>query len=184
MNNKLLISIVVAVIMVVGYLYLFGDTNKSQKKPQKTEVELQEEIRQMEVKIDELKTESTDDSIQAQIKALKQEIMQASSGFPSDVGITGLLRELSVIGDNSGLQILLFEPQAPISEGVYEELPIKLKLRGTYKQIAGFLYGISNLNRIISVQDMKITGPVNNSSGLIMTESEILISTYRILGGV
>lgn len=183
MNNKLLISIIVAVIMVVGYLYLFGDSTSS-KVPQKTETELQEEIRQLEVKIDELKIDGTGDSIQAQIKALKQEILQASSGFPSDVGITGLLRELAVIGDSSGLQILLFEPQAPISEGVYEEMPIKLKLRGTYKQVAGFLYGISNLNRIISVQDMKITGPVDNNSGLIMTESEILISTYRILGGV
>ena len=184
MNNKLLISIVVAVIMVIGYLYLFGDASTSNKNPQKTEIELQEEIRQLEVKIDELKIDGTGDSIQAQVKALKQEILQASSGFPSDVGITGLLRELAVIGDSSGLQILLFEPQAPVSEGVYEEMPIKLKLRGTYKQVAGFLYGISNLNRIISVQDMKITGPVDNNSGLIMTESEILISTYRILGGV
>jgi type IV pilus assembly protein PilO len=183
MNNKLLTSIILAVLIVIGYVYLFGDDKSKTKQAQKTEADIQEEIKQIEFKMDELRTQGTEESIDAQIKALKQEIMQASSAFPSDVGIAGLLRELSIIGDSSGLQILLFEPQEPMSEGVYEEIPIKLKLRGTYKQVAGFLYGISNLNRVIRVQDMKITGPINNSSGLVMTESEILITTYRILGG-
>ena len=183
MNNKLLISIILAVVIVIGYVYLFGEDKSKAKQVQKTEADIQEEIRQIELKIDELRTQGTEESIDAQIKALKQEIMQASSAFPSDVGIAGLLRELSIIGDSSGLQILLFEPQDPMSEGVYEEIPIKLKLRGTYKQVAAFLYGISNLNRVIRVQDMRITGPINNSSGLVMTESEILITTYRILGG-
>jgi type IV pilus assembly protein PilO len=167
----------------MGYVYLFGEDKSKIKEAQKTEADMQEEIRQVEFKIDELKAQGTEESIDAQIKTLKQEIMQASSAFPSDVGIAGLLRELSIIGDSSGLQILLFEPQEAMNEGVYEEIPIKLKLRGTYKQVAAFLYGVSNLNRIIRVQDMRITGPVNNNSGLVMTESEILITTYRILGG-
>ena len=179
MNNKLLISILASIVIIVGYLYLFS----KEKVDQRNEAEVQDEIKQIEVKIDELKTSGSEESIDTQIKMLKQELLQSSTLFPKDAGITGLLRELAIIGDNSGLQILLFEPQEPISEGVYEEIPIKLKLRGTYKQIAGFLYGISNLERIIRVQDMKITGPVNNTSGLVMTESEILITTYRILGG-
>ncbi|MEI6080136.1 MAG: type 4a pilus biogenesis protein PilO [bacterium] len=183
MNNKLLISIVVAVVIVMGYVYLFGADMTKSKEPQKTEADIQEEIRQVEFKIDELKTQGSGESIDAQIKTLKQEIMQASTSFPKEIGVSSLLRDLAIIGDSSGLQILLFEPQEPLSEGIYEEMPIKLKLRGTYKQVAGFLYGISNLSRIIRVQDMKIVGPVNNTSGLVMTESEILITTYRILGG-
>ena len=102
--------------------------------------------------------------------------------FPKDIGITGLLKEISIIGESSGLQILLFEPMEAINEGVYEEIPIKLKIRGTYKQVASFFYGISSLERIIKIQDMKITGPINNS-GIIMTESELMITTYKIIGG-
>ncbi|MCX6112658.1 MAG: type 4a pilus biogenesis protein PilO [Proteobacteria bacterium] len=179
MNNKLLISVFFSIIIIVGYLYLF----EKGKGTQKTETEVQEEIKQMESKVEELKSQGSEESIDVQIKTLKQEILQASTLFPKEAGITSLLRELSIIGDSSGLQILLFEPQELINEGIYEEIPIKLKLRGTYKQVASFLYGISNLGRIIRVQDMKITGPVNNTSGLIMTESEILITTYRIPGG-
>ncbi|GAF95373.1 unnamed protein product, partial [marine sediment metagenome] len=105
-----------------------------------------------------------------------------SSSFPRQLGMSSLLRNLSVIGEACGLQILLFEPQDAISEGAYEEIPVKLKLRGSFRQVASFFHGVSNLDRVIRIQNLKITGPVN-SSGVIMTETDILLTAYRILGG-
>ena len=183
MNKKFLISLLVAVGIVGAYIYMFGaNVNSLKKGSPKTEAEVQEEINNVQTKIYDLKSQGSNEELDVEIKKLKQEIMQASSMFPTDIGITGLLKEISIIGESSGLQILLFEPMEPINEGVYEEIPIKLKIRGTYKQVASFFYGISSLERIIKIQDMKITGPINNS-GIIMTESELMITTYRIIGG-
>ena len=182
MNSKFLTSILVSVAIVGGYIYLSSSGSVSKKQGPKTEAEVQEEIKVVQTKIFDLKSQGTNEELDIEIKKLKQEIMQASSMFPKDIGITSLLKEVSIIGESSGLQILLFEPMEPVNEGVYEEIPIKLKIRGTYKQVASFFYGISNLERIIKIQDMKITGPINNS-GIIMTESELMITTYRIIGG-
>jgi len=181
MNKKFLISLLVSVGIIGGYVYMFGAAN-TRKGTQKTEAEIQEEINTIQTKIYDLKAQGSNEELDVEIKKLKQEIMQASSMFPKDIGITSLLKDISVIGESSGLQILLFEPMDAINEGVYEEIPIKLKIRGTYKQVASFFYGISSLERVIKIQDMKITGPINNS-GIIMTESELMITTYRIIGG-
>jgi len=183
MSKKFLISLLVGVCIVGGYVYMFGANSTTAKKTgQKTEAELQEEINTIQTKIYDLKAQGSNDELDVEIKKLKQDIMQASSMFPKDIGITSLLKEVSVIGESSGLQILLFEPMEAVNQGVYEEIPIKLKIRGTYKQVASFFYGISSLERIIKIQDMKITGPINNS-GIVMTESELMITTYRIIGG-
>jgi type IV pilus assembly protein PilO len=181
--KKFLISLLISLVIVIGYIYMFGiNPSEAAKKGQKTETEVLEEINSVQTKIYDLKAQGSNEDLDIEIKKLKQEIMQASSMFPKDIGITGLLKDLSIIGESSGLQILLFEPMEPINEGVYEEIPIKLKIRGTYKQVASFFYGISSLERIIKIQDMKITGPISNS-GIIMTESELMITTYRIIGG-
>jgi len=182
MNKKFLISLLVSVCIVGGYVYMFGSSSNNKNGKQKTEAEIQEEINVMQTKIYDLKAQGSNEELDIEIKKLKQEIMQASSMFPKDIGITSLLKDVSIIGESSGLQILLFEPMDAVNEGVYEEIPIKLKIRGTYKQVASFFYGISSLERVIKIQDMKITGPINNS-GIIMTESELMITTYRIIGG-
>jgi type IV pilus assembly protein PilO len=183
MNKKFLISLLLSVGIVGGYIYMFSDNTANAKKTsQKTEAEIQEEINAIQAKIYDLKAQGSNDELDIEIKKLKQEVMQASSMFPREIGITSLLKDVSIIGESSGLQILLFQPMEAINEGIYEEIPIKLKIRGTYKQVASFFYGISSLERVIKIQDMKITGPINNS-GIIMTESELMITTYRIIGG-
>jgi len=185
MNSKFLISLLVSISIVGGYIYFFGapaNVVGTKKNTPSTEAELQEQINVVQTKIYDLRAQGTNEDLDIEIKKLKQEIMQASSMFPNDIGITGLLKDVSIIGESSGLQILLFQPLDAVNEGVYEEIPIKLRIRGTYKQVASFFYGISSLDRVIKIQDMKIMGPINNS-GLIMTESELTITTYRIIGG-
>lgn len=108
--------------------------------------------------------------------------MEESANFPTEPGVATFLREVAIIGDSSGLQILLFQPLDPVNEGLFEEMPIKIRIRGTYKQLATFFYGIANLNRVVKIDELKITGPINNS-GIIMTESDVLVTTYRMLGG-
>ena len=183
MNKKFLISLLVGFVLVAGYLYLFtGEGVLQRKQAEQTEAAMQDEIKTVQAKIYDLRSQDSQESIDTEIKKLKQEIMQASASFPKDFSITTLLKDFSIIADSSGLQMLLFEPLEPINEGVYEEIPIKIRIRGSYKQVASFLYGISNLDKIVNIQEMKITGPINNS-GIVMTETDILITTYRILGG-
>ena len=184
MKNKLLISLILSIFIVGAYVFMYGGSRDRKRKGKvvKTEAEVQAQIKEIQAKIYDLKSDSDTQFLETEIKRIKQELIQKSSSFPRQLGMSSLLRDLSVIGEAGGLQILLFEPQDAISEGAYEEIPIKLKLRGSFRQVASFFYGVSNLDRVIRIQNLKITGPVN-SSGVIMTETDILLTAYRILGG-
>jgi len=183
MNKKFLISLLISLFIVLGYLLLSGPSEKEKAEAiKKNEIQVQAEIKDIQAKIYDLQSENSAENLQTEVKNLKQEIMQASANFPSDPGIATFLNEISTISDSCGLQILLFQPLDSSNEGVYEEIPIKIRIRGTYKQVATFFYGIANLNRVVKVQELKIAGPIN-TSGIIMTESDLIITTYRILGG-
>ena len=180
MGKKFLTSVVVSIVMVIVYMALF--TPSANKNIKKTEAQIQEEIKNIQAKIYDIKSEASAENVDTEIKNLKQEIMEESANFPTEPGVATFLREVAIIGDSSGLQILLFQPLDPVNEGLFEEMPIKIRIRGTYKQLATFFYGIANLNRVVKIDELKITGPINNS-GIIMTESDVLVTTYRMLGG-
>jgi type IV pilus assembly protein PilO len=174
MKIKFLISLLLSLLIIILYIFLSHEDT--------SEETIQSEISKLEQNIEDLHTNSDLEVLVSEVKKLKQEVLKESSFFPKDISLSVVLRELTEIGDSTGLQILLFEPQGVKNQGVYEEIPIKIKLRGSFRQIAAFFYGVSNLNRIVKIQEMKIQGPVNRSEAII-TETDVLFTTYRIIGG-
>jgi type IV pilus assembly protein PilO len=174
MSKQLLLSSFLGIIIILAYLGL-SSTDTDKKK-------IQEEINSLELKIEELKLNSDIAVLRSEIKKTRQELLKESSYFPTKVSLSHVLREMSLIGKTSGLKLLKFEPLDSKNYGIYEEIPIKVKLSGNFRQIASFFYGVSSLDRVIKIGKLEIKGPVNRSAALI-TETDALITTYRILGG-
>ncbi len=57
----------------------------------------------------------------------------------------------------AGLQEKLFQPSAEQNKGFYAELPIKIRLVGSYHQFGTFVSGIAALPRIVTLHDIQIT---------------------------
>jgi type IV pilus assembly protein PilO len=180
-KDKLYISVFISILIVAGYYYLVPAPADS-----KSNEGLQKEIAEMEGKLNSGKnTESgfsQKDEINAEISNLKQEMRQIAGAFPADADLSSLLRNLSSLGDTCGLQFLLFEPQKTNNEGFYEEIPIKLKLRGTFRQVASFFDGVSRMERLIAFEGIKIAGYVKTSGTDVLTETDAVLVTYRLLG--
>jgi len=180
-SNNLIVSIIVSIGIVLGYLLFFSDTGSVKEKEQKTTAQ----IKELEKKIETIGTNgevAPVETLEGDITRMKQDLQSASMSFPTNIQIPLMLKDLSKIGDACGLQFLLFEPQDPVNEGFYEKVPIKLKLRGTFPQIGNFMFGISKLNNVVLVEDLKISGVVN-LSGMIINEADAVIMTYRLTSG-
>jgi len=99
MNKKLLIqlliSMLVSIIIIVGSVYLFNEEPK--QNTEEILAKTQEEIKTLQNKIQELKSRDNSSEIEAQIRALKQDVLQATYSFPKDLASSRLLRELSTI---------------------------------------------------------------------------------------
>lgn len=96
--------------------------------------------------------------------------------LPNKAEMDALLTDINQAGLGRGLEFELFRPAAKetLSE-FYAELPISIRLTGTYHDLGAFASDISRLPRIVTLNGITIT-PGN--AGLTMTATA---KTYRYL---
>ena len=105
--------------------------------------------------------------------------------LPGRTEVPNLLVDISQTGLAAGLQEKLFQPGTEKSNGFYAELPIKIKLVGSYHQFGAFVSGIAALPRIVTLHDIEIS-PAKEGSGaekggydnLVM---DVTAKTYRYI---
>lgn len=97
--------------------------------------------------------------------------------LPSDTEVPGLLEDITSAGLNSGLEFEEIKLLAEVTQPFYIELPIKIKVFGSYHDLATFVSAVAGMPRIVTLHDFSIR-PVNamNNSKLVM---DILVKTYR-----
>ena len=94
--------------------------------------------------------------MQTSFSALKDQL-------PSDTEIPGLILDISEKGLSNGLEIDLFEPKPEIHKEFFAEKPIKLKAKGTYNELAGFVSDLSALPRIVTINNIHLTSITDKS---------------------
>jgi type IV pilus assembly protein PilO len=89
-----------------------------------------------------------------------------------------LLTDINQAGLGRGLQFELFKPAASESlSEFYAELPITIRITGSYHDMGAFASDISKLSRIVLLNDVSLA--LNNKdSGLTM---DAVAKTYRYL---
>ena len=77
------------------------------------------------------------------------------------------------------LQEKLFQPQPEQRKDFYAELPIKIRLTGSYHQFGEFVSGIAALPRIVTLHDIDIKP--DNKDAYDQLSLELTAKTYRYL---
>jgi type IV pilus assembly protein PilO len=121
------------------------------------------------------------DAYKAQLAEMERSFGAMLRQLPGKTEVPNLLVDISQTGLAAGLTEKLFQPGAEKSNGFYAELPIKIKLVGTYHQFGAFVSGIAALPRIVTLHDIQIS-PVNEKGGgydnLTM---DVTAKTYRYI---
>lgn len=78
--------------------------------------------------------------------------------LPSSTEIPDLLIDITQAGLGRGLEFELFKPEKERPIDFYAELPISLKVRGGYHELAQFMSDLSALPRIVTIGDISLTG--------------------------
>jgi type IV pilus assembly protein PilO len=103
---------------------------------------------------------------ETKMQEVEQEFYVATRALPDKKELPTLLTEVSVAGSNAGLTFMLFQPNPAVNKEFYMEIPLAMKVEGTYLQIADFFFQVSRLNRIVNIN--KISMKKNKSlSGVI-----------------
>jgi type IV pilus assembly protein PilO len=124
----------------------------------------------------------------ANLEAYKLQLAEMERSFgamlrqlPGKTEVPNLLVDISQTGLAAGLTEKLFQPSPEKGNGFYAELPIRIRLVGSYHQFGAFLSGIAGLPRIVTLHDISIA-PLDTSKGnydnLVM---DVTAKTYRYI---
>jgi type IV pilus assembly protein PilO len=123
----------------------------------------------------------------ANLDAYKAQLLEMEKSFgamlrklPNKTEVPNLLTDISQQGVGAGLDQKLFQPTPQINKDFYAELPIKMRLTGSYHSIGSFVSGIAALPRIVTLHDVEII-PTSKDRGIDQLQLNVTAKTYRYL---
>lgn len=93
----------------------------------------------------------------AQLEKLKAQLLIAQEKLPQDAEIPSLLQRIHNQAKTAGLDINKFRRLPDRPQQYYIEIPVEMELRGTYDELANFLYYVGRMTRIVNVQNLDMT---------------------------
>jgi type IV pilus assembly protein PilO len=152
---KIIIAVVPSLILIILFIFLiYNPQNKEINALQGTIAKLDRDIANSEVKVRKL------DELKAENKRLKALLAALKEQLPEEKEVSTLLRQISDLGLESGLEILLWKPldRRPDPEGLYIEIPVQVVTIGAYHNLGLFYSHVSNIKRIVNLSGIKIVG--------------------------
>lgn len=103
----------------------------------------------------------------------------AAAKLPKEKEVPQLLKDISALGKNSGLDFQSFKPLAErTTNDFYSEIPISIKVRGPYHNVGFFFDQINKLDRIVSVDSVQMGSPKREEGEMLLSSTCTLV-TYR-----
>ena len=121
------------------------------------------------------------DAYKAQLAEMEQSFGAMLRKLPNKTEVPNLLTDISQQGSAAGLDQKLFQPAAQINKDFYAELPIKMRLTGTFHAIGAFVSGIAALPRIVTLHDVEIGPASKEAAGTDQLQLDVTAKTYRYL---
>jgi type IV pilus assembly protein PilO len=118
--------------------------------------------------------------LQEDIAEVEARFKEATTQLPEEKEIPELLRNVSNLGRDSGLEITLFRQQAEVLHDLHAEVPVEMSVRGGYHQIALFFEKVRRLDRIVNISDIGIKNP-QMVDGRLQVDTSFFATTYRFL---
>ncbi len=120
------------------------------------------------------------DAYKAQLAEMEQSFGAMLRKLPNKTEVPNLLTDISQQGAGAGLDQKLFQPEPQVNKDFYAELPIKMRLTGSFHAIGAFVSGIAALPRIVTLHNVEIT-PVGKEGGIDQLQLSVTAKTYRYL---
>jgi type IV pilus assembly protein PilO len=122
--------------------------------------------------------------VRAEHDELAQQWEEAKNLLPTQQEVAELLSQVTVAGQRSGVEFLLFEPKASVPREIYMENPIDVTVQGGFHSIGEFLERLSSLPRIVNVQGVDLKNVANPVDAELpdVVQANMSLTSYTLLG--
>jgi type IV pilus assembly protein PilO len=161
---QIIIAVVPSIILIIMFVFLiYSPKNKEIKNLKARVIQLDKDITAGEAKVKRL------DSLIAENALLKKKLSRLKEQLPEEKEVSELLKQISELGLRSGLEILLWKPEARKTqpEGLYVEIPVKVEVLAEYHRLGDFFSHISRLPRLVNISDINLRKDLKGMEGII-----------------
>ncbi len=121
----------------------------------------------------------------ADLPRVEREVAETQRAFelaavvlPKTSEIPDLLRNISDLGRAAGLDFLTFRPGVETPRDFYAEIVVDIAVRGPFHNMGAFLDQVSKLDRIVTVNNIKMGSPKKEGGEMLLNSTGRLM-TYR-----
>lgn len=180
--KAVLLAVVFFVLLGAGYYFLLSPALETLDQEKAKEQQLKDVFLAKKSQAINL------EAYRAQMVEIEKTFGALLRQLPDKSQIDGLLTDINQAGLSRGLEFELFKPGSEIQAEFYAEMPIAIKVLGTYHDLGAFASDISKLSLIVTIsnvsvqpqnnKDVKDTKSANTDALLVM---EAVAKTYRYL---
>ncbi len=173
--QRLVIYGVLGVLILVAWWFsLMSPAMDQLDSLEKERSTLQAQLSQIEARAKNLA------SLEAELETLKADLKQALKELPNDREIPGLLKGISTLGRNVGLDVPKFQPQPERKREYVAEVPVAIQVEGSYHEVAMFFDRLAKMNRIVYIQNIAMGTPVDRGGKVVLKVTGQIV-TFRFL---
>ncbi|KPQ01886.1 type 4a pilus biogenesis protein PilO [Marinobacter sp. HL-58] len=166
--------IIFGLILGGGYWFFVKDQYAQLERVENTEQELRERYENKAYQVANLEV------FKAQMEEMEETFGALVRQLPSETEVPGLLEDITNTALGSGLALQEVKLQGEQQRDFYAELPINIRVSGSYHELATFVSSVAGLPRIVTLHDLTITPTGDDGETLDM---QVLARTYRYRAG-
>lgn len=175
-KQKAFLVVLFCLLMGVAYYYLYyASASVRVSTMEKQLADLQHEIKQQEVIAKNLP------SFKAEVQRLEDQLTLLLEQLPNSAEIPSLLKNVSDLGKESGLEFLKFAPSAEARKDFYAEIPVSISVSGGYHSFVLFADKVSHLPRIVNLSNIAFSNPKPGVENQMTVNVSCTATTYRFL---
>lgn len=158
--------------LVLGWYFYWNGQFGELDRGRQEEVSLRDNYRlkiQQSINLEGLRKQKI--QVEHYVSALEKQL-------PSKAEMDALLSDISQAGLGRGLQFELFKPGQATPKDYYAELPIDIRLNGSYHDMGAFASDVAHLSRIVTLNNLSIVVSPGKDGALTL---DAVAKTFRYL---
>ena len=163
-------ALLFAALLLGGYWFLWKDQIESLDQSRQEEQKLRAEY------LDKKKQALNLDLYREQVKEIEQAFGALVRQLPNKSEMDALLTDINQAGLGRGLEFDLFKPSPETMRDFYAELPITVRITGSYHDLGRFASDVAQLPRIVTLNNLAIS---QIKDGVLTLDAVAM--TYRYL---
>ncbi len=177
--KRILIALgVISLVAACFYYFFLSPLEETITKEQELVASLQSEIQGLKFKASRLQ------EFEEEVERLDVELSRALRELPDRKEIDTLLAKIFDKAKESGLDVVLFRPEAQQRKDFYAEVPVTLEMRGGFHQVASFFDEVAHLDRIVNMNQIKLTiskDKLSDAAQIDNLSTSVVATSYRFL---